>query len=127
MTFADTLILVALLLPYGSITIAKWLARERFDNAEPRNKNTYMGAALRAKNAHANGLETFPFFAVAVMFAEFRNAPQLNVNLLASLYVLLRIVYIWAYISGRPTLRSWMFVLGFFVAVGIFMLPGFNF
>lgn len=127
MTFADTLILVALFLPYGSITIAKWLARERFNNADPRNKQTYMGAALRAKNAHANGLETFPFFAVAVIFAEFRAAPQLSINGLAAVYILLRLVYIWAYISGRPMLRSWLFVVGFVIAVVIFMLPGLNF
>ena len=125
MSFADLCILIAALLPYASITYGKWLARDTFDNADPRNEQAYSGAARRARAAHANGFETFPLFAVAVLLAEMHGASQGLLNGLAALYIALRVLYALAYIKNKPTLRSIFFILGFFLTLGIFFLPFF--
>jgi uncharacterized MAPEG superfamily protein len=123
MTYADILILIAFLIPYASIAYAKALAKDTFSNADPRNPQAYTGTAKLAQGAHINGLESFPFFAIAVLFAEFRSAPQLYISVLAAVYVFMRILYTAAYIQDKPTQRSILFSLSFLVSVGIFLLP----
>ena len=123
MTYADILILVAILIPYIALGYAKALSRKTFNNADPRNPEGYKGAAKRAVDAQTNGLEGFPFFAIAVLFAEFRAAPQLYISVLAALYVFIRILYTISYIQDKPSQRSAFFSLGFLVTIGIFLLP----
>jgi uncharacterized MAPEG superfamily protein len=77
----------------------------------------------RALGAHLNGIETFPFFAAAVLLAEFRSAPQNLINELAVLFVIVRIAYVLTYIGNRPTLRSILWNIGFVINVAIFFLP----
>ena len=77
----------------------------------------------RALGAHQNGIETFPFFAVAVLLAEFRGAPQHLINELAVLFLIVRIAYVLTYIGNRPTLRSILWNIGFAINVAIFFLP----
>ena len=60
----------------------------------------------RALGAHQNGIEAFPFFAIAVLLAEFRGGPQRLVNELAVLFLIVRIAYVFTYLGNRPTLRS---------------------
>src|SRR5206468_10294359 len=71
------------LLPYTtlfrSLTIVsvKWAGYRHFDNARPRDPTFYADTIrARALGAHQNGIEAFPFLAVAVLLAEFRLAPQ---------------------------------------------------
>ena len=45
----------------------------------------------RALGAHFNGIETFPFFAAAVLLAEFRDAPQAWVDGLALGFLVTRV------------------------------------
>jgi uncharacterized MAPEG superfamily protein len=73
--------------------------------------------------AHLNGIEAFPFFAFAVLLAEFRAAPQNLVNELAVLFLIVRIAYVFTYLGDRPTLRSILWSIGFAINVGIFFLP----
>ena len=77
----------------------------------------------RAEGEHRNGIEAFPFFAVAVLLAEFRAAPQNLVNELAVLFLIVRIAYVFTYLGDRPTLRSILWSIGFVINVGIFFLP----
>ena len=60
----------------------------------------------RALGAHQNGIEAFPFFAIAVLLAEFRGGPQRLINELAVLFLIVRIAYVFTYLGNRPTLRS---------------------
>ena len=47
----------------------------------PRDPAFYQdGIRARALGAHQNGIEAYPFFAAAVLLAEFRGAPQNLVN-----------------------------------------------
>jgi len=57
------------------------LGFRQFETPNPRDPAFYDDPVrARAWGAHLNGIETFPFFAVAVLLAEFRNAPQNLIN-----------------------------------------------
>lgn len=72
---------------------------------------------------HLNGIETFPFFAVAVVLAQMRHAPQTLVDGLAMAFLILRFAYVLAYLGNRPTLRTILWNLGFLINFAIFVLP----
>lgn len=123
MSVAEILVLVAALLPYGTVAYAKYRAKSTFDNAKPRDRHAFTGAADRAHGAHLNGFETFPLFAIGVLLSELHGIPSVLLTLLATVYVLLRITYIVLYIQNKPTARSSVWSLAFLVSVVIFLLP----
>ena len=107
-----------------SIAPVKWIRFRRFDNAKPRDPAFYEDPiAARALGAHQNGIEAFPFFAIAVLLAEFRAAPQNLVNELAVLFLIVRVAYVLTYLGDRPRLRSILWNIGFAISIGIFFLP----
>ena len=100
------------------------MGRRQFDNARPRDPAFYEDPLRsRALGAHLNGIETFPFFAVAVLLAEFRLGPQHLIDELAVLFLIVRIAYVFTYLGNRPTLRSILWNVGFTINVVIFFLP----
>jgi uncharacterized MAPEG superfamily protein len=123
-TLAEDSLFAAVLLYLLVLAPVKFGAHREFDNADPRNPDFYR-TPLRARvlGAHQNGLETFPFFAAAVLLAEFRAAPQGWVDGLALGFVAIRLAYVAAYIGDRSTLRSILWSLGFAVNAAIFFLP----
>jgi len=124
MTIAEWCVFATLILSLLTIAPIKWLGYRQFDNARPRDGAFYQDPLrARALGAHQNGLEAFPFFAVAVLLAEFRDAPQSLVNELAALFVIVRIAYVLTYLGDRPTLRSIMWSIGFAINIAIFFLP----
>ena len=124
MTIADFCIFGAVALYLLTIVPIKWIGYRNYDNAKPRDPAFYSEPLrARALAAHQNGLETFPFFAVAVLFAEFRGAPQHLINELAVLFLIVRIAYVLTYIGNRPRLRSILWNIGFMINVAIFFLP----
>ena len=64
-------------------------------------------------------LRGLPFFIGAVLAALQLGAPQGRVDLLALLYVMLRLGYIVAYVGGMATMRSAVWALAFAVNVAI--------
>jgi len=124
MTIAEWCIFASLMLYLLSIGSVKWLRFGNFDNSKPRDPAFYQEPiAARALGAHQNGIETFPFFAVAILLAEFRACPQNLINELAVLFVIVRIAYVFTYIGNRPTLRSILWSIGFAINVAIFFMP----
>jgi uncharacterized MAPEG superfamily protein len=124
MTVAEWCVFLSLMLYLASIASVKWLRSGRFDNAKPRDPAFYEEPiAARALGAHQNGIESFPFFAAAVLLAEFRACPQNLINELAVLFVIVRIAYVFTYIGNRPTLRSILWSIGFAINIAIFFLP----
>jgi uncharacterized MAPEG superfamily protein len=124
MTVAEWCVFASLLLAFCSIAAAKWLGFRDFDNSKPRDPAFYESPfAARAHGAHQNGIEAFPFFAAAVLLAEFRVCPQNLINELAILFVIVRIAYVFTYIGNRPTLRSILWSIGFSINIAIFFLP----
>jgi uncharacterized MAPEG superfamily protein len=124
MTAAEWCMFGTLLLYLLTIAPIKWIGFRRFDNSRPRDSGFYEDPiASRALGAHQNGIEAFPFFAIAVLLAEFRGGPQRLVNELAVLFLIVRIAYVLTYVGNRPTLRSILWSLGFAINVAIFFLP----
>jgi uncharacterized MAPEG superfamily protein len=124
MTTAEWCVFGMVMLYLLTIVPIKWIGARRFDNARPRDPGFYEDpVAARALGAHQNGIEAFPFFAVAVLLAEFRGGPQRLVNELAVLFLIVRIAYVFTYVGDRPTLRSILWGLGFLINIAIFFLP----
>jgi uncharacterized MAPEG superfamily protein len=124
MTVAEWCVFATLMLYLLSIAPVKWIRFRRFDNAKPRDPAFYEDPiAARALGAHQNGIEAFPFFAVAVLLAEFRAGPQRLIDELAVLFVIVRIAYVLTYLGDRPTLRSILWSIGFAINLGIFFMP----
>lgn len=124
MTIAEWCVFGALILYLLTIVPFKARGLPRFDNARPRDPGFYDDPLrARALGAHLNGIEAFPFFAAAVLLAEFRDAPQRLIDELAILYLIVRAAYVVTYIGDRPTLRSILWGVGFAINTAIFFLP----
>ena len=124
MTIAEWCVFATLMLYLLTILSVKWAGHRRFDNSRPRDPAFYEDAIrARALGAHQNGIEAFPFFAVAVLLAEFRLAPQHLIDELAVLFLIVRIAYVFTYVGNRPTLRSILWTIGLAINAAIFFLP----
>src|SRR5690242_506999 len=127
MTIAELCIFASVMLYLLTILPVKWISAGQaggYDNAKPRDPAFYSdGIRARALGAHQNGIEAFPFFAAAVLLAEFRAAPQNLINELAVLFLIVRAAYVLTYVGNRPRLRSILWNLGFVINVAIFFLP----
>jgi uncharacterized MAPEG superfamily protein len=124
MTVAEWCVFASVILYLLTIVPAKWANAKQYDNARPRDPAFYQdGLRSRALGAHQNGIEAFPFFAAAVLLAEFRGAPQNLINELSILFVIVRLAYVLTYVGDRPSLRSILWTLGFLITAAIFFLP----
>ena len=124
MTIAEWCVFGTLMLSLLTIVSVKWISFRSFDNSRPRDPDFYDDPIRsRALGAHQNGIETFPFFAFAVLLAEFRDSPQRLVDELAVLFLIVRIAYVLTYLGNRPTLRSILWSIGFAINIAIFFLP----
>lgn len=124
MTSAEMAVLGAVILYLLTVAPVKALGYRRFDNSNPRDPSFYTsGLPSRAFGAHVNGIETFPFFAAAVLLAEFRNQPQHLVDQLAVSFLIVRVGFAAAYLANRPTIRTLLWNLGFAVNTAIFLMP----
>jgi len=124
MTVAEWCVFGTLMLSLLTIASAKWADLRRFDNSRPRDPDFYDDPIRsRALGAHQNGIEAFPFFAVAVLLAEFRIGPLRLIDELAVLFLIVRIAYVLTYVGNRPTLRSILWSIGFAINIAIFFLP----
>lgn len=125
-TIAYWCVFAAAMLPFACTYIAKspGFGKPRkqggYDNADPRGwlaKQTDWQA--RANAAQANTFEALPFFIGAVIIAHQLSAPQGVVDILAVIFVTLRIVYVAMYVAGLPTVRSAIWGLALLVNAGI--------
>jgi uncharacterized MAPEG superfamily protein len=124
MTVAEWCVFGTLMLSLLTIASVKWIGYRRFDNSRPRDPDFYDDPIRsRALGAHQNGIEAFPFFAIAVLLAEFRLGHLRLIDELAVLFLIVRIAYVFTYIGNRPTLRSILWSIGFAINIGIFFLP----
>ena len=128
-TIAYWFLLVAAILPIACAGLAKWgmfttpPRKGGYDNNNPRAwlaRQTDWRA--RANAAQANTFEALPFFFAAVIIAHQLQARQAVLDLLALLFVVLRIGYVMMYVADMPRSRSAVWALAFLVNVGIFFL-----
>lgn len=124
MPIAYWCVLIAALLPFVWAKYAK--TGTASDNRYPREDyEVFPPAKRRAYAAHQNAFESFPFFAVAVVAALVMGAPVSIVNILAVLFIALRIAHGLLYVYNQPRLRSLIFAAAMAVNVAIFVLPAF--
>jgi uncharacterized MAPEG superfamily protein len=125
-TVAYWCVLVAALLPMACAWLAKsqGIGKPRrqggFDNHDPRGwlaRQTDWPA--RANAAQANSFEALPLFLGAVIIAHQLGAPQTRLDILAVLFVTLRIIYIAMYVADLAMIRSLIWTLAFLANIGI--------
>ena len=125
-TVAYWCVLIAALLPLACAWLAKssGLGKPRkqggFDNRDPRGwlaRQTDWQA--RANAAQANSFEALPFFIGAVIIAHQLGAPQTLLDILALVFITLRVIYIAMYVAGLPTIRSAIWTLALIVNIAI--------
>ena len=128
-TIAYWCVLLAALLPLA----CSWLAKSQgigkarreggFDNHDPRGWLARQSDwQARANAAQANSFEALPFFIGAVVIAHQLGAWQSRLDILAVLFVTLRIIYIAMYVAGLPMIRSSIWALAFAVNIGILFI-----
>ena len=92
-----------------------------YDNAMPRQWLAgQTGWRARANAAQANCFEALPFFIGAVALAQHAGADAVRLDMLALLFVGLRLVYVALYIADRANARSLAWTLA--VATNIAIL-----
>ena len=125
-SLAHWCVLVAALLPIVCAGIAKWgsfrtpRSQGGYDNVDPRAwlaRQTDWRA--RANAAQANSFEALPFFIGAVVIAQQLGAQQGLLDILAFVFVVLRVVYILLYVGGQASARSAVWSLALAVNIGI--------
>lgn len=122
MTLAYLCLLIAGLLPMVATGVAKKGFKD-YDNHNPRAwlaKQT--GFRARALAAEANSLEAFPFFAAMLLAAIQAGAAAGAVNALALVFVVMRALYIYCYVSDRASLRSLVWAGGYVCVIALGVL-----
>ena len=128
-TVAYWCVLIAALLPFA----CAWLAKSKgfgkprreggFDNSNPRawlaRQTDWQG---RANAAQANTFEALPFFIGAVIIAHQLGAPQTMLDILALLFVTLRVIYVAMYVADLATVRSAIWALALLVNIAILFI-----
>ena len=131
-TIAYWCVLVSALLPILCAGIAKWgtFGKPRreggFDNQHPRD---WLGRQqdwrARANAAQANSFEGLPFFIGAVVIAHQLGAAQARLDILAFIYIVLRLLFIMMYVADLANIRSVVWTLGLLVNIAI-LFAGFR-
>ena len=118
MTTAYWCILVAAVLPYLWVTIAK-ASGQRYDNRDPRSWLARQDSprTLRANGAQLNAFEAFAPFAAAVLMAQAADVDPQQIALLAMVFVGLRVLHGVFYIIGIHALRSLVWFAGYGVVM----------
>lgn len=128
-TVAYWCVLIAALLPIACAGLAKSgrLGKPRreggYDNVNPREwlaRQTDWRA--RANGAQANSFEALPFFIGAVIIAHQLGAHQAWLDVLAFVFIVLRMLYIMMYVAGMGSARSAVWCLGFAVNIAILLI-----
>ncbi|MBU4422299.1 MAG: MAPEG family protein [Gammaproteobacteria bacterium] len=128
-TVAYWCVFMAVLLPLVCAGLAKsgGFGKSRraggYDNHDPR---AWMARQsdwhARANAAQANSFEALPFFMGAVIIAHQLGAGQTLLDILAFLFVMLRVFYIMMYVADMPKARSAVWSAAFLVNIAIFFI-----
>ncbi len=122
-TVAYWCVLLMALLPMVCALIAKRGSFQVSDNHDPRGwaaRQTDWRA--RALAAQSNTFEALPFFIGAVVIAHQLGAGQTLLDILAFLFVMLRVFYVMMYVSDLPTARSAVWLGALMVNVAILFI-----
>ena len=126
LTVAYWAVVTAALLPIGCTAVAKWgqIGRPRKDGGfANHNPRAWLARQsdwrARANAAQANSFEALPFFIGAVIIAHQHGAAQGRIDMLALMFVFLRMLYILMYLADQANARSVVWGLGLLVNLAI--------
>jgi uncharacterized MAPEG superfamily protein len=121
MTIAHWCVLIAAILPYVWVGLAKYPLGS-YDNRAPRDfEDRLSGWKQRAYWAQLNSYEAFPPFAAGVVIAQQLAGPQATIDVLAVGFISARILHGLLYLADQATLRSLAWTVGFLCVVGLFI------
>ena len=121
-------VLAAAVLPVVCAGIAKSgrfvpLSEGGYDNRNPRDwlaqQTQWRG---RANAAQANSFEALPFFIGAVVIAHQLGTDQNWLDVLAALFITLRVVYVGLYVGGLANARSLVWTGAFATNIAILFI-----
>ena len=120
MTIPYLCILIAALLPYVWVTIAK-AAGDKYDNRDPRGWLARQDNARAhiANGAQRNRVETLVVFAVSILMAQFANVDPAMITWLAIGFVVFRVLHGVFYVGNKHQFRSLSWFLGLFCVLGL--------
>ncbi len=120
MTIALWCVAIAAIFPVICAGIAKAGFRD-YDNRNPRDwLSKQQGWRARANSAQQNSWEAFAVFAAGVFAAHLAHGPSARVDLLAEIFIGLRVLYVGLYLANYAMLRSLAWSAGFAVSLGMF-------
>lgn len=129
MTIAKWCVLIACFLPAVTAMLPKisslLLSSKggKYDNNNPREWELQLtGWQKRAIAAHSNGYEALPLFIAAVVFAQIAQGDQGRIDMLAMIFVALRVMYIAVYLINFGTLRSLIWAAAVATNIGLFLM-----
>ncbi len=124
------LLFLALCLIYAPrVVVAREQAKmpEGYDNANPREQQSRLTAVgKRANAAHHNGFEAFAPFAAGILACRVAQVDLIATVILGGVFVISRAVYVWLYVTDRPTARSTVWTLGFLSTCVLLLYPVFR-
>lgn len=104
--FIKIWIVLAAFLPFIAAISAK-AGGKHFSNHQPREWLAQQtGWRARANAAQANTFEALPFFYAALLYAYFNSSNQELAQILVIVWLLLRLLYLLAYLFDKALLRS---------------------
>lgn len=126
LTVAYWAVLLSALLPIFCAGLAKWgmFSKSRkeggYDNHNPRAwLASQTDWRARANAAQANTFEALPFFFAAVIIAHQAGAYQIRLDVMAFLWVFLRVLYVLLYVADQASARSLVWLLALALNIGI--------
>lgn len=120
MATALWVLLIAAFLPIVCAGIGKAGGSGPYDNRNPREWFARQeGRSARANAAQANSWEALAVYAAGILAAEVGGLESASVALYALVFLAARVLYIYFYVSDRPSLRSLAWSAGFLASVAL--------
>ncbi len=125
MSIAFWCVLIGGLMPLIWTGVAKFTGDRKLgprENLAPREfLEQRQGLQKRAHWAQLNAFEAFPLFAAGVIIAHLAGAPAARIDLLAVLWVVLRLVYGFCYLFDLGRTRSLVWAAALLCVVAMFV------
>ena len=120
---------IAILLAFGLVHLPRLVVSTEmkkldggYNNHDPRSQQAQLeGRGRRALAAHQNGFEAFAPFAAGVLAAVQRGANLDVIAYLSAGFIVVRALYVQAYLSDKPKYRGMMWGTGVAVT-GVLMI-----
>ncbi|QKZ03861.1 MULTISPECIES: MAPEG family protein [Pseudomonas] len=117
--------IAAILIYIARIPVAKAMKEQGgYDNHNPRAQQARLtGLGARAVAAHQNSFEAFMLFAVGVLMAHTTQTQGWFVDLLAIVFIIARIVYLYLYLNDKASMRSLVWTVGLVCSLLLMLTP----